>query len=98
MKTRQEIFEILSQHIPRIQNEYQVERLGVFGSTVRGEQSSQSDIDILVEFSGAIGMVKFIQLENSLQSLLGTKVDLVSKKALKRYIGQQILSEVEYVQ
>ena len=98
MKTRQEIFEILSQHLPRIQNEYQVERLGVFGSTVRGEQSSQSDIDILVEFSGAIGMVKFIQLENSLQSLLGTKVDLVSKKALKRYIGQQILSEVEYVQ
>jgi len=98
MKTRQEIFEILSQYLPRIQNEYQVERLGVFGSTVRGEQSSQSDIDILVEFSGAIGMVKFIQLENSLQSLLGTKVDLVSKKALKRYIGQQILSEVEYVQ
>lgn len=98
MKTRQEIFEILSQHLPQIQNEYQVERIGVFGSTVRGEQASQSDIDILVEFSGAIGMVKFIQLENSLQALLGTKVDLVSKKALKKYIGQQILSEVEYVQ
>ena len=98
MKTRQEIFEILSQHLPEIRSEYYVERIGVFGSTVRGEQSSQSDIDILVEFSRAIGMVRFIQLENNLQALLGTKVDLVSKKALKKYIGQQILSEVEYVQ
>ena len=98
MKTRQEIFEILSKHLSQIQSEYNVERIGVFGSLVRGEQTPYSDIDILVEFSGAIGMVKFIQLENSLQDLLGTKVDLVSKKALKKYIGQQILGEVEYVQ
>lgn len=98
MKTRQEIFEILSKHLSQIQNEYHVERIGVFGSLVRGEQTPYSDIDILVEFSGAIGMVKFIQLENRLQNLLGTKVDLVSKKALKKYIGQQILGEVEYVQ
>ena len=98
MKTRQEIFEILSKHLPQIQNEYHVKRIGVFGSSVRDEQTPSSDIDILVEFSGAIGMVRFIQLENSLQALLDTKVDLVSKKALKKYIGQQILGEIEYVQ
>ena len=98
MKTRQEIFKILSKHLPEIKNEYHVKRIGVFGSSVREEQTSCSDIDILVEFSKAIGMVRFIQLENSLQALLGTKVDLVSKKALKKHIGQHILGEVEYVQ
>ena len=60
MKTRQEIFELLSLHLPEIQSEYHVERIGVFGSMVREEQSLQSDIDILVEFSKAIGMVRFI--------------------------------------
>ena len=98
MKTRQEIFEILSKHLPAIRNEYHVERIGVFGSSIRNEQTPSSDIDILVDFSTAIGMVKFIQLENNLQTLLGAKVDLVSSQALKKYIGQQIMSEVEYVQ
>lgn len=97
MKTRQEIFKLLSQHLPQIRNEYGVEKLGIFGSVVRDLQTTTSDIDILVEFSRSIGMVKFLQLENSLQNLLGAKVDLVTRKALKKHIGQQILQEVQFV-
>ena len=97
MKTRQEILEILSQHLPQIRNEYGIEKLGVFGSVVKDLQTATSDIDILVEFSSSIGMVKFLQLENSLQKLLGAKVDLVTRKALKKHIGQQILQEVQFV-
>jgi len=97
MKTRQEIFQILSQHLPQIRSEYGVEKLGIFGSVVKELQTATSDIDILVEFSRSIGMVKFLQLENRLQNLLGVKVDLVSSKALKKHIGQQILSEVHFV-
>ena len=97
MKTRQELFQILSQHLHQIQSEYGVEKLGVFGSVVNDLQNAKSDIDILVEFSRSIGMVKFLQLENRLQNLLGAKVDLVSRKALKKHIGQQILSEVQFV-
>ena len=97
MKTRQEIFQILSQHLDQIQSEYGVEKLGVFGSVVNDLQNAKSDIDILVEFSRSIGMVKFLQLENRLQNLRGAKVDLVSRKALKKHIGQQILSEVQFV-
>ena len=97
MKTRQDIFKILSRHLPQLKNEYGVEKIGVFGSVVRAEQTAESDIDILVEFSQAIGMVKFLQLENNLQDLLDTKVDLVTKSALKKHIGRQIMHEVEYV-
>ena len=97
MKTRYEIFDILSRHLPQIRNEYGVEKLGVFGSVVKDLQTTASDIDILVEFSRSIGMVKFIQLENNLQKLLGAKVDLVTRKALKKHIGNQILQEIEFV-
>ena len=62
MKTRQNIFKILSRHLPQLKNEYGVEKIGVFGSVIRAEQTAESDVDILVEFSRAIGMVKFLQL------------------------------------
>lgn len=97
MKTRQKIFSILSQHLEQIKREYGVEKIGVFGSVIKDNQTLSSDVDILVEFSQAIGMVKFIQLENNLANLLDSRVDLVTRKALKKHIGQQILSEVQYV-
>ena len=59
-----------------MRNDYGVEKMGVFGSFVRGEQRSESDVDILVEFSQPVGMIDFIRIENMLQNLLGIKVDL----------------------
>ncbi len=98
MKTRKEVFEILSNNLGRIKVEYGVDKIGVFGSVVRSEQTDISDIDILVEFSKATGMIKFLKLEKTLQELLGAKVDLVTRNALKKHIGQQILDEIQYVQ
>lgn len=97
MKSYQEIIDILSHNLRQIKSEYGVARLGIFGSVVRNEQKKTSDVDILVEFSQATGMVQFIRLEERLQDMLGTKVDLVTQKALKKHIGQRILSEVQYV-
>jgi predicted nucleotidyltransferase len=74
--------------------EYKVKEIGIFGSFARGEQVEESDIDILVEFSEPIGFFKFIDLEDHLSDILGLKVDLVSKKALKPHIGKNILSEL----
>lgn len=79
---------------PELQARYFVEEIGLFGSVLRGEQKKSSDIDILVEFSKPIGFFKFLELEEYLGTVLGAKVDLVSKKALKPRIGQQILNEV----
>ena len=68
--------------------------IGVFGSYVRGEQKRQSDVDVLVEFEEPVGLFEFMDLEMYLTDLLGVKVDLVSKKALKPHIGERILKEV----
>lgn len=71
--------------------------IGIFGSYARGDNKETSDIDLLVEFSAPIGMFKFIEMEEFLSKALGKKVDLVTKKALKPIIKDEILKETVYV-
>ncbi|RJX30006.1 MAG: nucleotidyltransferase [Desulfarculus sp.] len=78
----------------RLRRDFNVGAIGVFGSCARGEAGQDSDIDILVEFAAPIGLFRFMELEDHLGELLGVKVDLVSKKALKPAIGRQILTEI----
>lgn len=86
--------EMLRQQLPGLAERYQVKSLGVFGSYVRQEQCIDSDLDLLVTFYEPPSLLKFIELENYLTDLLGIKVDLVMKSALKPRIGERILSEV----
>jgi predicted nucleotidyltransferase len=77
--------------------QFKVKEIGIFGSVVRGEDKETSDVDILVEFEEPIGLFKFLELEEYLSGLIGRKVDLVSKKALKPRIGKHILKEVAFL-
>jgi predicted nucleotidyltransferase len=85
---------ILRHHLPEISRKYKVSYLGIFGSYIRGEQKPESDLDILVEFEEAPGLFEYIQLEDYLSEILGVKVDLVMKSALKPAIAKHILEEV----
>ena len=76
---------------------FNVKRIGLFGSYVRGEQNKNSDVDILVEFSKPIGLFKFMDLEEYLKKIIRNKIDLVSKKALRKKIGENILKEVVFI-
>jgi predicted nucleotidyltransferase len=91
------IAETLEALKPELRRVYHVERIGVFGSYARGEAGPASDVDILVEFDGPIDLFKFVELERLLTEALGIKVDLVSRKALKPFIGRVILDEVVYL-
>ena len=96
MKTLKEITATLETLKPTLSERFGVETIGVFGSYTRGEQTKKSDIDILVTFreDAHPGFFKFLELEEFLAKKLGAKVDLVSKEALKPYIGKHILAEV----
>ena len=93
-----EIKQVLKEHLNELHSNYAVSKIGIFGSYVRNEQTAQSDIDILVQFSKPVGFVAFMQLEQRLQELLGARIDLVTRAALKPRIGERILKEVDYVQ
>ncbi len=94
MKNVEVIKHTLFGHKAELKGRFEVKNIGVFGSYVRGEQKGSSDVDVLVEFDDPIGLFEFMKLENYLSDLLGVKVDLVSKKALKPHIGERILEEV----
>jgi predicted nucleotidyltransferase len=85
---------ILRQQLPSLSRRYHVASLGLFGSYVRQENRPDSDLDILVTFSEVPGLLRLIELENHLSDLLGVKVDLVMREALKPQVGLRILAEV----
>ena len=94
MQSLDDIIQKIQQHRADLESRFGVGEIGVFGSYVKGEQGENSDVDILVEFKQPVGFFKFLELEEYLEALLGLKVDLVTKKALKPIIGRYILEEL----
>lgn len=76
---------------------YNVRQIGIFGSYTKGNPDRKSDIDILVEFAKPVNFFEFLRTEYFLSDLLGIKVDLVTKKALKPLIKNDILEQTVYV-
>ncbi len=93
----QEIKQTLKEKMPEIKEKYGVKNLYIFGSYVRGEQTPESDIDILVEFEkGKKTFKNYMGLKFYLEELFRRKVDLIIKEAvkprLKKYIYEEAIS------
>lgn len=89
-----EISAVLQSRLPDLRQTYGVSALGIFGSYAAGQAGRRSDLDLLVEFDRPPTLFQFVRLERQLSQLLGVKVDLVMKSALKPEIGQRILRQV----
>ena len=89
---RQEILELMARHRDELK-ENGVESLALFGSVSREEETAESDIDILVEFSRPVGMLAFLRLQHRLTEILGRRVDLATPKALRAAWRERILNE-----
>lgn len=70
-----------------------VTRSSLFGSYVRGEEKSDSDIDMLVDFPRGKGLFEFVGLVQDLEEALGKKVDLITYKSLNPLLKDRILAE-----
>jgi predicted nucleotidyltransferase len=97
MKTLKNIKSLFEKKRESFKKIYHVKALGVFGSYSRGEATAKSDLDLLVEFSKAPTIFKFIELERQLSRTLGVKVDLVTRNALKPLIKKEILSQTIFL-
>ena len=86
------IDEIKNKIIP-ILKKYGVKRAGIFGSVVRGEETEESDIDVLVEIEIRMSLLDFAGLKLELEEALGKRVDLGEYSTIKPIIKEQILSE-----
>jgi predicted nucleotidyltransferase len=81
---------------PILTQKFKVSKIGYFGSYVDGTATESSDIDILVDFKAPLGW-DFFDLQDLLEKELNLKVDLLSTKAIKEQLKQQILSQVRFV-
>jgi predicted nucleotidyltransferase len=86
----------LSAMKPDLVKKYSVSSLGLFGSVVRDDFTSSSDIDIIVSFSKPIG-IEFIDLADELEEMLHRKVDLVSRGGIKDKYFKAIEADIVYV-
>ena len=94
---KSEIHKIIKSHHSSIQR-FGAERLGLFGSFVRGEQKDGSDIDILVEFEeGKKTFRNYLNLADYLEMLLNRKVDLLTWESMVSFVQRNVKDEIEYV-
>ncbi len=82
----------------RLEKEYHLVKIGIFGSIARGEQNELSDIDLIVEFENNTPDLYSIKqrLKNEIQSKFNLPVDICREKYIKPVFRQQILSEAKY--
>ena len=92
----QSITDTIQKLKPELVQKFSVSSIGLFGSVIRDDFSSNSDIDIIVDFSKPIG-IEFVDLADFLESRINRKVDLVSRKGIKQKYFRQIEHQIVYV-
>jgi predicted nucleotidyltransferase len=93
MNARDEILGVLRAESAGLRRLWPIRSLAVFGSVARGEDGPGSDLDILVEFAEPVSLSNFLALEDRLSALTSRRVELVSRTALKPFIGRRVLRE-----
>jgi predicted nucleotidyltransferase len=93
MRTLNEIKRTLSSLKTKIHDQYGVSNLEMFGSYVRGEQSEDSDIDVLVEFDRDVSLLDVSALQIYLSEKLEAKVDVVLRRSVRRELQDTIFAE-----
>lgn len=96
MKNPQDIINTLKQLKPALFEKYNLSSLGLFGSVVRDDFSTKSDVDIIIDYHSKMG-IEFIDLANYLENQLEIRVDLISRKGLKESFFKEIENDILYV-
>jgi uncharacterized protein len=89
----EQIREKLHTELPSLRRQFSVKSLAVFGSVARRDPQP-NDLDLLVDFYEAPGLLGFMKLQYHLSDLLGVTVDLVMSDGLKPRVSQRVLKEM----
>ena len=93
MTTLEEIRRSLQQHQDVLVERYGIAVIGLFGSYVRGEQGQGSDLDLLVDYQRPVSLLELVGAELYLSDVLGVKVDLVPRRAVREELREAIFDE-----
>ena len=85
--------EELSEQILPVLKRFGVKKAAIFGSLAKGEESRESDVDILVEFETGKSLLDLAGLKIELEETLGRKVDVLTYESLHPLLKDRILKE-----
>ena len=91
--------EIPHDRIAEFCQRWRIRKMALFGSVIRDDFTSESDVDVLVEFQPGPnpGLKFFWDMPNELSQILGREVDLNTPQDLSRYFVQEVLDEAEVI-
>jgi predicted nucleotidyltransferase len=85
LRHRAELIEIAGQHGG--------ENLRLFGSALRGDDTPDSDVDLLLDYRPGTTLFDIVRMKRRMEEVLGRRVELVSARAVHRYYKRQIFAE-----
>ena len=94
---RRTALDLLTLHKPHLISHFGVAELALFGSTARDAADADSDIDLLVDFTGPASSAQYFGLRFYLEDLFGCGVDLVTQKALRRELRPEVERDAVHV-
>jgi predicted nucleotidyltransferase len=80
-----------------ILGKYGVRKIGLFGSYARGEERTDSDLDVLVEFEKRKSLLTLVRIERELSEHIGVKVDLLTEQAISPYLVERIKADLKVI-
>jgi len=87
----------IQKEVAPILRKYGVRRASVFGSASRGEDTSQSDIDILVAIGRPMGLFTFLKMKREMERTLGRKVDIITENSVDKFIRPHIVKDLRVI-
>ena len=90
------LHDIQQKTIPIFQK-YGITYAALFGSFARGEETEKSDIDLMIRIGKPMGMFKYMELIEGLESSLNRKIDIVTEKSINKHIKPYILSDLKTI-
>lgn len=97
MIDKEQVLNLLKAHKSIMEQRFGVTYIALFGSTVRDETFPHSDVDILVSFEGPTTSKQYFGVQFYLEELLGSRIDLVTDKALRPELRPYVENEAIYV-
>lgn len=97
VQTKDQIFDRIRSHQSALK-QFGAARLGLFGSFVRGEQTTESDVDFVVEFQeGQKKLHSFLDVADYLEDLMGRKTDVLTWEGMAHFVQKHVANEIEYI-
>jgi len=85
------------EEVPKLAHQHGASRVRVFGSVAKGEDTEDSDLDLLVEMEPERSLLDIVAIKQNLEDLLGCRVHVVTEAAVSPYLRERVLNEAVHL-